>query len=261
MVAFLLPLHNLEGLTIGFNSLESRPFQMSPLPSTRALLPSLTDFRFDGAGEYLVDFITRIDTPMLNKLRMTLFSDIIPNISQLHEFIDRIDRPKKFTDAKVFIRPWDVQAMFESPANLRLDIAYTLIDAPDPPSVSMIRLFEQLLTIPSQVEQLELHDFAIEEEEWAGYADNFDGSLWLQLLNPFVSVKSLYLSEGLGPLIAFALEELTGERVIEILPRLDSLFFDGVESSEASEFVKETIESFVTMRQSSGHPVIIGRWE
>ena len=260
MVTFLLPLHNLEGLRLGFISPESRLLQTSPPPSTRSLLPSLTRFGFDGASEYLVDFIARIDTPMLNIFQMTLFSDVIPDISQLHKFIDRINRPKPFTDAKVFIRPWEVQAMFESPTNLRLDIAYTTIDALDAPSVSMIRLFEQLLTIPSQVEQLELHDVVIEEEEWAGYHE-FDGSRWLQLLNPFVSVKSLYLSEGLGPLIAFALQEVTGERVIEMLPRLDNLFFKGAETSEASEFVKETIESFVTMRQLSGHPVVIRRWE
>jgi hypothetical protein len=252
MVTFLLPLHNLKRLTIGFDTAESRPLQMSPPPSTRALLPSLSYAKFDAAGEYSVDFITRIDTPMLDKFGMEFYSDIIPNISPLHKFIDRIDRPKTFTHAKVLIRPWDVQAMFESPAGLGLNFTFTTCEAP---LVSTIRLIEQLLTIPSQVEQLELHDFVIEEEE---RQDEIDDSQWLQLLNIFVSVKSLYVSEELGPFIAFALEELTGERVTEVLPALDNLFFGGLETSG---FVEETIESFVTMRQLSGHPVSLRRWE
>jgi hypothetical protein len=87
MVTFLLPLHNLEGLTIGFTGdPESPPLQFSPLPSTHALLPSLTRFKFDGDSEYLVDFIARIDTPMLDNFQMTFYSDVTPNISQLHKF-------------------------------------------------------------------------------------------------------------------------------------------------------------------------------
>jgi hypothetical protein len=255
MVTFLLPLHNLDELTIGFISPESRPLQMSPPPSVRALLPSLTDFQFNGVSEYLIDFIARIDTPMLYTFWMTFYSDTIPNISQLHQFIDRMDRYKTFTHAKVLIRPWDVQAMFESPANLGLDITYIMSEASDLPIVSMTRLFEQLLTITSQVEQLAFHEFAIEEEEWQYLVGD---SQWLRLLNPFVSVKSLYVSEALGPFVASALKKLTEERVTEVLPRLDNLFLEGLGSSN---FLEETIESFVRMRQLSGHPVILRRWE
>jgi hypothetical protein len=185
MVTFLLPLHNLEGLSLGFNSPESRPLQTSPPPSTRALLPSLTRFGFDGAGEYLVDFIARIDTPMLESFEMTFYSDIIPNISQLYKFIDHTDRTKSFTQVEVYLESGEVQFIFTSPANLKLGI--TLV--PELPLAPIVRLLEQLLTIPSQVEHLELHEFGIEE-----WQDGIDDSQWLQLLSPFVSVKSLYVS-------------------------------------------------------------------
>ena len=254
MVTFLLPLHNLEGLTIGFTDPESPPLQISPPPSTHALLPSLTSFQFEGDSKYLMDFITRIDAPILDKFRMTFYSDTIPNISQLHEFIDRIDRPKKFTHAKVFIGYSEVQAIFESPTNLELDFTFAIYFTADPPLVSMMRLFEQLPIISSQVEQLELHDISI--EEWI--AEVSDSQWLLLLLNPFISVKSLYLSEWLASFIASALEELPGERVTELLPALDNLFLKGFGSSGS---VEESIESFVSMRQLSGHPVILRRWE
>ena len=252
MVTFLLPLHNLKDLTIGFNSPESRPLQTIPPPSTLALLPSLTSFEFDGASEYLVDFISRIDTPMLDSFRMTFYSDVISNISQLHNFIDRTDRTRTFTQAEVHLDSEEIWAIFKSPTNLRLRI---ICVAPDSPLASMVRLLEQLLTISSQAEQLELHEFGIEEE----WQDEGDDSQWLQLLSPFVSVKSLYVPEGLGPFIAPALAALAGERVAEVLPKLNDLFLQGL---GYSEFVEETIGSFIRMRQLQfGHPVLLRHWD
>jgi len=261
MVTFLLPLHNLKGLTIGFISPESRPLQMSPPPLTHALLPSLTEFNFNGASEYLMDFIARIDTPTLDSFQMALFSDVIPNISQLHKFIDRTDRLKPFIQAEVYLRSWVVQAIFKSPANPGLDIR---CDGSTSPLSSMIRLYEQLLTIPSQVEQLELCGEGWEEVGFSteGWHEDND-PLWLQLLNPFVSVKSLYVSKRLGPFVATALKTLTGESVIEVLPTLNDLFIEDFGSSESwsKRAMRATIEPFVSRRQLSGHPVIVRHWE
>ena len=258
MVTFLLPLHTLDRLVVGFTSPESRPLQTSPPPSTRALLPSLTHFQFSGASEYLVDFIARIDTPMLNGLQMTFFSDNIANISQLHKFIDRTDGLKPFIQAEVYFCSWEVQASFKSHANIGLNIACEALDAP---LSSMIRLFEQFPSIPSGVEQLELNDgpwdeliFLVEQEWETDLAD----PLWQQLLSPFVSVKSLYVSQGLVPIIESVLEKLTGECVITALPSLDNLFLEG---SESSGFIENFMESLVSKRQLSGHPIIVQRWE
>jgi len=258
MLTFLLPLHNLKDLTVGFTSRESCPLQISPPPLTKALLPSLTGFQFDGASEYLMDFIARIDTPMLNIFQMTFFSDDIPNISQLHTFIDRTEGLKTFIQAEVYFRPWEVQAVFKSPANLRLNIT---CEVSDWPLQSMTQLCEQLLTIPSQVEHLELCGEACDEldflmeEDWE---EDLDDTFWPQLLIMFVSVKSLYISKRLGPFVASALENLTRESATEVLPTLNELF---LEDSGPSGFVKENVESFVSIRQLSGHPIVVRRWE
>ena len=251
MLTFLLPLHSLRGLTIGFSSPKSRPLQMSLPPLTHALLPSLTDFQFIGVDEYLVDFIARIDTPMLDSFRMTFFTDVIPHHSQIHKFIDRTDRLKAFIQAEVCLCSWEVQAIFKSPANPGLDI---ICDTSYCPVLSIVRLFEQFWPIPSGVEQLELCEEAWDVRDLL--VDQED--LWLQLLIPFVSVKSLYVSKGLVPFVASVLENLTGESVTGVLPILDNLFLEGFGSSGLGE---ETIRSFVSMRQLSGHPVIVRRWE
>ena len=268
MVTFLLPLHNLKGLTIEFDSPKSCPLQMSPLPSTHTLLPSLTSFQFDGASEYLVDFIARIVTPMLDSFRMTLYSDVIPNISQLHKFIDRADRLKTSTYAEVSIRRWEVTALFGfgADSDLGLDIICK-VSLTDSPLLSILRLYEQLPTIPSQVEQLKLCEESLDEsleemgvlleDDEEGWECDENDPLWLELLIPFVSVKRLYVSDVLAPCIASALGNLRGERVAEVLPALDNLFLEGLRSSG---FAVETITPFVIMRQLSGHPVILQPW-
>ena len=255
MVTFLLPLHNLKALTLGF-AFGRRPSRMSPPPLTHALLPSLTEFQFHGTSEYLLDFIARIDTPMLDSLQMTLTLGFIPNL-QFHKFINRTDRLKPFIQAEVYLRSDEAQAIFKSPANPGLDITYEMSGPLD----NMMRLYERLRTIPSQVERLELCgedweelDFSI-EYDWN--EDLYD-PLWPQLLHPFVSVRSLYVSEKLGPFVAYTLANPTEESVTEVLPRLENLFLEGLGSSG---FVEETIKPFVSARQLSGHPVTVRRWE
>jgi hypothetical protein len=83
---------------------------------------------------------------------------------------------------------------------------------------------------------------------------------WLELLRPFTSVKSLYLSRVIVPRIAPALQELIGERVtgVLVLPALQTLFLEEVNLSGP---VQEAIGSFVSGRQFSSHPVAVSHWE
>ena len=60
------------------------------------------------------------------------------------------------------------------------------------------------------------------------------------------------------PIIESVLEKLTGESVITALPSLNNLFLEG---SESSGFIEDFMESLVSKRQLSGHPIIVQRWE
>jgi len=258
MVTFLLALPNLDSLTIGFDSPESRPLQISPPPLTRTVLPSLTDFQFDGASEYLVDFIAQIDTPLLDTLHMTFFSDLVVDIPRLYEFLDRTDGLKPFIRAEVRLCSWEVVAFLRSSSTSGMNITCKMSDWP---LESMTRLCDQLIPLLSQVECLEIcgEDWdaldALNEQGWQETVDDPD---WLELFSPFVSVKSLYMSDRLGSIVGEVLEKVTGESVTEILPALQNLFIEGI---WPSEFVQETIPTFVSARQLYDHPIVVQRWE
>ena len=258
MVTFLLALPNLKSLAIGFASSESRPLQISPPPLTRAVLPSLTNFQFDGASEYLVDIIAQIDTPLLDSLNMTFFSDLIVDIPRLYEFLDRTDGLKPFIRAELRLSSWDVVASLRSSSTFKMKITCKVSDWP---LESMTRLCVQLARLLSRVECLEIDGEAwdalyfLDEQEWQ---ETVDDPNWLVLLSPFVSVKSLYMFERPWYYVEEVLAKVSGESVTEVLPALQNLLVKGV---WPSDLVEETIATFVSARQLYGHPVVVQRWE
>ena len=256
MVAFLHALPNLQFLIIGFKSPQSRPLQITPPPFMRAVLPALTDFRFKGVSEYLEDFVARIDTPLLDRLWMTLFLDLVFDLPRLFEFIGRTERLKPIDQAEMKLSPWGIETVFGSPTGLthalELEIA---CEVSDWQVSSMARVCNQIVPLLSHVERLDICESFWNLLEWQ---DDADPTLWLELLNPFVSVKSLYVSEKLVRLVASALRELAGERVTEVLPALHDLFLEGLQPLGS---VQEAINPFIAARQFSDHPIAIQRWD
>ncbi len=84
--------------------------------------------------------------------------------------------------------------------------------------------------------------------------DDIENDQWLDLLRPFITVKVLYLSEEIIPSFTSALQELVGDRVIEVLPVLQGLF---LEEFHPSGSVKEVLDKFTDARQFSGRPIAI----
>ena len=75
---------------------------------------------------------------------------------------------------------------------------------------------------------------------------------WLVLFQPFIAVKNLHLCHILWPKLAPALPALSGGRAIEVLPELRTLFLE-----EPRGRAMGFIESFITARRISGHPVAV----
>jgi hypothetical protein len=90
-VTALAVLANLKALTIQFGSPLSRPDQRSrPPPPTRTVLPALTRFMFQGVGEYLEDFVARIDAPLLDSMRVIFHpSQVTSDTPELALFMRR----------------------------------------------------------------------------------------------------------------------------------------------------------------------------
>jgi hypothetical protein len=86
------------------------------------------------------------------------------------------------------------------------------------------------------------------------WEDDMDSSQWLELFHPFIAVRNLYVAKQFVPFVTAALQELTGERTMEVFPALENLFLEGFGPPGP---VQEAIKPFVSARQLSDHPIII----
>ena len=242
MVTCLSALTSLECLHLGF-LLRPRPEESRhPPSSTCSILPALTHIQFEGTGEYFVDLLTCIDVPRLKVLFVSLFNVTDLALPQLAQFISRTPNFKTLNEARVIFHGNDV----------RLDLLSTTFGFEEPKiqlacgesgrQLSTLALiwtsFSPLLSM--------LNDLFI-CDLYCSSSLHISNNQWLELLRPFITVQSLYVSREFVPGITAALQELVGERISEVLPGLKNLFLEKLES----------IQLFVAARQLSGHPIAV----
>ena len=256
MVTGLFALTRLETLDIRFESPRSRPDRITrrPPPLTRILLPVLATLYFAGVSEYLEDFVARIDAPLLKELNVTSFHQLIFDIPQLTQFIGRTPEFKAHDKLRVAFYKGGVSATL--PRIFAEELEYRVSCGPsDWQLSSMAQLcssfFPQAL-FPA------LEHLYILEDRLSDWQDDIENSQWLEVLHPFTVVKDFYISSTFIPRIAPALQELVRERVIEVLPALDTLFLG---EPLPSESVLESIWKFVAARELAGHPLSVFRWD
>ena len=73
------------------------------------------------------------------------------------------------------------------------------------------------------MENLYIRGYLDEPPHWIDREDDDENTEWLDLLLPFTAVKNLYLSKQASPLVAPALQELTGGRTTKGLPALRNI--------------------------------------
>jgi len=108
-----------------------------------------------------------------------------------------------------------------------------------------------------------LEEFEIWESddlEPSRWKDDMEDTQWVEFLDPFTSLRNLYLTEEIAQRVCGALQELSIERATEVLPTLQNLFVGGVGSLQA---LQEAMGPFVAARPLSGNPasVVVHRWE
>jgi hypothetical protein len=81
-----------------------------------------------------------------------------------------------------------------------------------------------------------------------------DNPQWLEIFHAFSALQHMRIPPrlGLGEIIASALQELTGERVLDALPMLHHLYL-----LPPSAPLQQAIEPFISSRQRSNHPVTV----
>jgi len=252
MVSCLSTLTRVSELTIQFKTPRPRPEPSNRrlLPRTRIVLPALTYFNFKGVSEYLDDLVARIDTPNLIHLDAVFFHQLIFDIPHLSQFSLRTDRLKSPDRVDFLLHANSVQVNFghHPTTNLYLHIPCSHSDW----QLSfLVQVCGHPLPVGSSVERLNIDDFEVSPQKWH---DDTDYDQWLEVLRPFMAVRELHVSKSQGPLLMRALNDLTGQRSMEVLPKLSDLYLKGAQSVES---LRETIGPFVAGRQLSGHPVAV----
>jgi hypothetical protein len=259
MATCLSTLASLESLQLEFQSqsytdLKSR----RPSPPSLSVLPSLAKFSFNGANEYLEEFVARIDAPQLYQLWTRFFDDIDLNTPELNQFISRAPALGAFDEAYL--------ALGGGRALVRLcSFQHELFGDGMFQVQTFCRVSHRQLSTLAQICTLSLPPLLTIEnlyiEEYLGsfeWVDDIENSKWLDLLLPFTAVKNLYLSQHYLPLIAPALQELTGGRTTEVLPALQNVLLEGFQPPKP---VHEGIAQFISVRQLTNHPVAISTWD
>ncbi|KAI0288913.1 hypothetical protein BC826DRAFT_651389 [Russula brevipes] len=250
MVTGLSALTRLKRLSIGFLSPRSRPGQPSPPRLIRTVLPTLEYFVFRGVSEYLEDLTSRIVAPLLRKLDITFFNQLIFNTPRLWSFIGRAEKLRSRNEAQmVFTRNY-IKLYLMTAGRMGVELTI-LCRVSDWQLSSLTQICSSPFLFPSNLERLDIREPLYPRPHWQ---EDVENTQWLELLHPFANVKALSLCGKFTPRIVPALRELSGERIMDVLPRLHSISLLG---SSPSGPVKAALTQFLTARRLSGHPVAV----
>jgi hypothetical protein len=226
---------------------------------TRAVLPSLTHFQFQGKSEYLEVLLAAIDAPLLDTICITFSDESTFDIPQFARFMRRTTRFQALNEAHVEFGYYDtvVKSLpltenfdrFDEIENAGLIITCRGIDW----SLSgLARVFTSLFPSIYIVEHLYIYRCGL------SLSPDIEDIQWLEIFRPLTAVKKLYICEKFTQCIAPALKQLVGERATDVLPALESLFLEGLQPSDPAQ---EAIGEFVAARQLLGHSVAVSHWD
>ena len=267
VVPVLSTLTRLEKLDLQITPSYSRRFKGPYLPPlTRSTLPSLTELEVGGDTGYVEDFMAHIDTPLLDCLLISLsFSPlgglVFLDTPQLHRFISRI--PKLQAPAEAHIEPVKMLTAFsDDPGTLMIffyfskQIFFRVLGLKvycASPAWDFPCLAHFCRSAPFPLHPLKSLYIGLSELSKNLHIMK-STYLWLKFLGPFTAVKNLYLTKEFTLHVAHALQELVGERVMEVLPILENVL---IEEFQPSGPVHEVINEFVATRQLAGHLITI----
>jgi hypothetical protein len=250
MAITLSTLTRLQELTLQFRSPRSPADSANrhPLPITYVTLPALTSLSFKGDSEYLDVVVSRIDTPLLSQITIRVFNQLVFDMPLLRNFISRTEMFKASNLAVVEFYNDDIDLRVSSRRCELLKLRISCKPC-DWQLSSIAQVCSSCLSPLPTLERLEIR------HSRQGWQDDIENVQWLELLHPFTSVTQLVLYKKIVGLVAPALQELTGERVTDVLPALQSLVLGPLRSGP----IEKAIAQFVAARQISGRPVGILR--
>ena len=254
----LLP--QLETLGIAFNSYNpSRDTERQLLRTpviTQVTLSNLHWLFFDGTAAYLEMLLSRVTIPLVERVYVHFFNQMIYSIPHLRQFMISARNIRLNTATITF----DEESLIMT--------AYPHVEAGlytlhmglsgihfDWQVIFAAQGFYALKTVLSAVEHLSLdYDRHNMSSEWNRQADR---SHWVRLLGSFDKVKTLLVGDGLVKQVARALQHGEGEPPTELLPELQELSYPRSGTSRASSCA---FTLFIDARREAGRPVTVNRF-
>ena len=247
LVAQLQGLPHLEELSIGFAISPSSEEELIPVPIPSVTLPTLKRLTFRGEEVYFDNLVAQINTPLLDRLDLTFFFDLAFTVENLTEFIHRTDGFGCLVAQVIFNKDGSSidAGHYEDVGKVGLRVNCEPLDWQID---SVTQVCGALGDVLSTVEELTL-DLRVDgmPSDWANTLDNM---AWYELLLPFIGVKKLHICPSLTPELSQALESVSGELVLELLPELQAL-----EVPLGIDLVTKAFSVFMKTRESVGLPV------
>jgi hypothetical protein len=239
----------LQSLSFHFLFFTPRPndFSIPPPSGGRIVLPALTYFKYRASSQYLNALVARIDAPCLRDFDITYFSQPTLDASQLGGFIDRVGAWMSPLQADIVLAERAISVTFTEPGadaltRLRLEISCQQLD-------------QQLSSLSQTCGHFSSFLFNVEDLriKTVRESDDTDDGHWLRLIRMFGGTKHLSVTRQLATDILRALRP-ADEAHGNLLPALQSLrvFLQGV---SASAPLLDSVESFLTQRPLSSHPI------
>ena len=251
LVTQLQGLPHLEELSIGFSFPipPSSEGELLPAPIPLVTLHTLRQLTFHGESVYLDNFVAQINTPLLERLSLTLLFNLALALVNLTEFVDRtkrfgclvaevnFDQDGASIDAGYHKQQGSGQLSLHvncKPFSWQIDSAVQVCSALGRVLSAVVEL-----TLALDVDKIP-----------SGWENTLDSILWHELLLPFIGVKRLRVSSSLTRELFQALHSVTRELALELLPELQDLHVKA-----DSTPVKKALSLFVKTRESVGRPV------
>ena len=252
LISHLQSLPYLEELSIGFAipiPLPSSERELLPPPILPVTLPTLRQLTFRGVDVYLDNLVAQINTPLLERLNLTLFFDLAFTLVNLTEFIHRTEGLECLVTqvifskdgASIYAGSYEQSGVGQLSFHVSCEPLDWLIDSATQVCSALgdVLLAVQELTLDLDVDGM--------PSDWE---TTLDSTMWLELLLPFIGVKKLHIGSSLAREVSQALESDDGGLVSELLPDLQEL-----EVQLEIDDAKKMFSAIVQTRESLGRPI------
>jgi hypothetical protein len=244
IVTGISTLTQLESLSILFQSPILYHNRRAP-SLERAILPALTSFGFRGSSEYLEDLVARIDAPHLVHIAIKFFNQLVFELPQLSLFIGRAKMFKSTIAATIYSSQQSISIILTQPTDVDedgqsyIEVSCKQLDW----QMSSLAQICDYISLLGCVEQLEIRTSPLSPSR----TNDLDSTQWLELFHPFSGVKVLRMASTLGPTIATALQQVTGEPTFGAFPALRH-----IQLGRTQTFT--SVEQFIAMYKAPSAP-------